>query len=78
MELAIQELVSAERKARDDIEAATVARSEAADRRALAIGRLVEILGPKKAAARFGLTVSALQKPVERAKDLRAKNGTEA
>lgn len=70
MELAIKELVDAERQARDDITAATRARGEAADRRARAIGRLVEIVGPKRAAERFGLSVSALQKPIARAKDL--------
>jgi outer membrane protein TolC len=73
MELAIRGLVADERQARADIAQATADRTAAADRRALAIGRLVEILGPKKASERFGLTVSALQKPIERAKAIRAR-----
>lgn len=71
MDLAIRELVAAEQRARADIDLATAARTEAANRRALVIARLVETLGPKKAAERLGLAVSALQKPVGRAKDLR-------
>lgn len=68
----IDRLVEAERQARADIKAAEDARTEAADRRALAIHELANAVGPAQAAKHFGLAVSALQKPRDRAKFLLA------
>lgn len=69
-------LVVKERKARDAMERAVLARARAADDRALATAELAEGIGPTAAARALGVTLTVVQRARDRARAVRAERTT--